>query len=132
VSPETPVTTSTNIVGVEAMAAHIEAITCTGASVMIAQRIVVYLPSRRALESSVRPFVGPSYRSGFVPQRLSPSITVRPNPKFGSLIFVWLISWAGPPTTTSSSDSFPYSYQTPLERGSRTSHLDRSITRMTR
>jgi hypothetical protein len=40
-----PVTTSTNVAGVEAMTAHLEAITCTGAGIMIAQRIAVHLPS---------------------------------------------------------------------------------------
>jgi hypothetical protein len=127
-SPETPVMTSTNAASIEAMTAHLEATTCTRAGVMIAQRIAVHLPSHRALESSARPFAGPSFRSGFAPQRLSPSITVRPNPNFGSLISAWLVSWAGPPTTESSSDSFPYSYQSPLEHGLRTSHLDRSTT----
>jgi hypothetical protein len=123
-----PVTTSTNVAGVEAMTAHLEAITCTGAGIMIAQRIAVHLPSHQALESLARPFAGPSFRSGFAPQRLSPSITARPNPNFGSLISSWLVCWAGPPMTALSSDSFPYSYRTPLERGSRTSRLDRSIT----
>jgi hypothetical protein len=55
------VKTSTNAVGVEAMTAHLEAITCTGAGVMTAQRIAVYLLSRWALESSARPFVGPNF-----------------------------------------------------------------------
>jgi hypothetical protein len=64
----------------------------------------------------------------FHPQQLSPSIMARPNPNFGSLISTWLVSWARPPMTESSSDSFPYSYRTPLEHGSRTSHLDRSTT----
>jgi hypothetical protein len=59
------VTTSTNAAGVEAMTVHLEATTCTGAGVMIAQKIAVHLPSCRALESSARPFVGPSFRFGF-------------------------------------------------------------------
>jgi hypothetical protein len=113
------------------MMAHLEATTCIGAGVMIAQRIAVHLLSCRVLESLARPFIGPSFRSGFAPRRLSPSIMARPNPNFGSLISTWLVSWAGPPTTASSSDSFPYSYRTPLERGSRTSLLDRSTTRTT-
>jgi hypothetical protein len=46
VSPETPVTTSTNDAGVEAMTTHLKATTCTGAGVMITHRIVVHLPSR--------------------------------------------------------------------------------------
>jgi hypothetical protein len=131
-SPEMPVTTSTSVVGVEVMTVHPEATTCTGVGAMIARRIVAHLPSHRALESSARPSAGPSFRSSFVPQRLSPSITARPNPNFGSLISAWLVSWAGPPTTVSSFDSFPYSCQTSLERGSRTSHLERSTTGATR
>jgi hypothetical protein len=91
-SLETPVTTSTNTVGVEAMTVHPEATTCIGEGVMTARRITSHLPSRRALKSSVRPSTGPSFRSGFTPQRLSPSITARPNPNFGSLIFAWLVS----------------------------------------
>jgi hypothetical protein len=109
-SPETLVTTSTNGASVEAVTAHLEASTCTGAGVMIAQRITTHPLSHRALESSARPFIGPSSRSGFTPQRLLPSITARPNPNFGSLISAWLVSWVGPPTTESSSDSFPCSY----------------------
>jgi hypothetical protein len=68
VSPDTPVTTSTNATGIEAMMVYLEAITCTGAGVMIAQRTAVHLLSHRALESSARPFTGPSFRSGFAPQ----------------------------------------------------------------
>jgi hypothetical protein len=53
---------------------------------------------------------------------------VKPNPNFGSLTFAWLVSWVGPPMTGSSFDNFPYFCRTPLEPGSRTSHLDRSTT----
>jgi hypothetical protein len=67
VSPEMPVTTSTSVAGVEAMTVHLKATTCTGVDVMIAQKIVVHLSSRRTLESSARPFVGPSFRSDFAP-----------------------------------------------------------------
>jgi hypothetical protein len=67
-SPEMPVTTSTSVVGIEAMTVHLEATTCTGADVMIAQKIVVHLLSRRALESSARPFVGLNFRSDFAPR----------------------------------------------------------------
>jgi hypothetical protein len=62
-----PVMTSMSVAGVEAMTVHLEATTCTGADVMIAQKITVHLPSRRALESSARPFIGPSFRSDFAP-----------------------------------------------------------------
>jgi hypothetical protein len=126
-----PVMTSTSAADVEAMTVSLKATACTGADVMITQKIAVHLPNRRALGSSARPFVGPSFRSDFAPRRLSPSITARPNLNFGSLIFAWLVSWTGPPMTASSSDSFPYSYWIPLERGSRTSCLDRSTTRTT-
>jgi hypothetical protein len=125
------VTTSTNAASVEAVTVHLEATTSTGAGAIIARRIAVRPSSHRALESLARPFVGPSFRSGFAPQRLSPSITTKPNPNFGSLISSCLVSWAGPPTTESSSDSFPCSYQTPPEHDSRTSYLDRSTTGMT-
>jgi hypothetical protein len=103
----------------------------TGAGVTIARRITARRLNRRALESSTGPFVGPSFRFNFALQQLSPSITVRPNPSYGLLTSVWLVSWAGPLTIESSSDSFPCSYRTPLEHGLRTSHLDRSTTRMT-
>jgi hypothetical protein len=65
-SPEMPVTTSTSVVGIEAMTVHLEA--TTWADVMIAQKIVVHLLSRRALESSARPFVGLNFRSDFAPR----------------------------------------------------------------
>jgi hypothetical protein len=64
-SPETPIMTSTNAIGIGVMTAHLEATTCIGVGVMTAQRIIVHLLSRRALESSARPSAGPSYRSGF-------------------------------------------------------------------
>jgi hypothetical protein len=91
-SLEMPVTTSTSAIDIEAMTVSLKATACTGADVMIAQKITVHLPNHRALGSSARPFVGPSFRSDFTPRRLSPSITVRPNPNFGSLISAWLVS----------------------------------------
>jgi hypothetical protein len=36
--------------------------------ITITQRITVHPPSRWALESSARPFIGPSFRSGFAPR----------------------------------------------------------------
>jgi hypothetical protein len=68
VSPETPVMTSTNAASVEAVMLCLEATTSTGADVMIARRTAAHPPSRQALESSARPFVGPNFRSGFTPQ----------------------------------------------------------------
>jgi hypothetical protein len=55
------VMTSMSTTDVEAMTVYLEATTCIGVDVMIAQKIVVHLPSRWALESSARPFVGPSF-----------------------------------------------------------------------
>jgi hypothetical protein len=66
-SPETPVMTSMNTTSVEAVMAHLEATTHIGVGVMIARRIAAHPPSRRALESSARPFEGPSFRSSFTP-----------------------------------------------------------------
>jgi hypothetical protein len=120
--------TSTSVASVEAVTTHLEATMSIGTGVTIPRRITVLHPSRRALEFSAGPFAGPSFRFGFTPRRLSPSITARPNPSYGLLTSVWLVSWAGPPMTESSFDSFPCSYRTPLEHGSRTSHLDRSTT----
>jgi hypothetical protein len=130
-SPKMPVTTSTNAAGAKVVTVQLEATTSTRAGVMTAWKIVAHHPSRRALGFLARPFTKHYFLFGFAPQQLSPSITVRPNLNFGSLIAAWLVSWAGPPMTVSSFDSFPFSYRTPLEHGSRTSHLDRSMTRMT-
>jgi hypothetical protein len=66
-SPEMPVMTSTSVTDVEAMMVLLEATTCTGADVMIALKIAVHLSSRRALESSARPVVGPTFQSDFAP-----------------------------------------------------------------
>jgi hypothetical protein len=114
--------------GAKVVTMQLEATTSTRMGITIARRIIARHPSHQALESSARPFVKHYFRFCFTPQRLSPSITVRPNPNFGSLISTWLVSWVGPLMTMSSFDSFPYSYRTPLEHGSRTSHLDRSTT----
>jgi hypothetical protein len=61
VSPEMPVTTSMSVADVKAMMVHLEATTYTGAGVMTALKIAVHLLSHRALKSSARPFVGPSF-----------------------------------------------------------------------
>jgi hypothetical protein len=123
-----PVTTSTNAAGAKVVTVQLEATTSIGVGVTIARRIVAHHPSHQAPGFSTKPFAKHYFRFGFAPQRLSPSIMTRPNLNFGSLISTWLVSWAGPPMTVSSFDSFPYSYRTPLEHGSRTSLLDRSTT----
>jgi hypothetical protein len=125
-----PMTTSTSAAGANVVMVQLEVTTSTEVGVTIAPRIAVHHLSHRALESSARPFETPSFRSDFAPHRLSPSTTMRPNPNFGSLTSAWLVSWAAPPTTESSSDNSPCSYRTPLEHGSRISHLDRSMTGM--
>jgi hypothetical protein len=61
------VMTSTNAASVEAVTPRLEATTSIGAGVMIAQRTVAHSSNRRAIESSARPFVGPSFRSDFTP-----------------------------------------------------------------
>jgi hypothetical protein len=84
-----------------------EATTSTRADVMTARKIVAHHLSRQALRFSARPFAKHYFQFSFAPQRLSPSITARLNPNFGSLIYAWFVSWAGPPMTVSSFDSFP-------------------------
>jgi hypothetical protein len=109
----------------------LEATTSTEASVTTARRIIAHHLSHWAPVFSARPFAKHYFRFSFNPQRLSLSITARPNLNFGSLISAWLVNWARPPMTVSSFDNFPCSYKTPLEHSSRTFHLDRSMIGMT-
>jgi hypothetical protein len=60
-------TTSTSIADVKAMTVHLETTMCTEAGVTTALKIAVLLLSHQALESSARPFVGPSFRSDSAP-----------------------------------------------------------------
>jgi hypothetical protein len=98
-SPEMPVTTSMSTAGANVVTVQLGVTTSTGAGVTIAPRIAAHHPSHQALESLARPFKTPSFQSGSAPRRLSPSITARPNPNFGSLTSAWLVSWAAPPMT---------------------------------
>jgi hypothetical protein len=130
VNLETPVTTSLSAGGASVVTVQLEATTSTGADATIARRIEALHPSHQALGSLAKPSVKHYFWLGS-PPRLLPSIMAKPNPNFGSLTSAWLISWVGPSTTRSSFDNFPCFYRTPLEPGSRTSHLDRSTTRVT-
>jgi hypothetical protein len=55
------VMTSTSVADVKAMTVHLKATTYTGAGVMTTLKIAVNLSSHWALESSARPFIGPSF-----------------------------------------------------------------------
>jgi hypothetical protein len=125
VNPEMPVTTSMSPVSARVVTVQLEATTSTEVGVTIAQRIVARHPSHQALGCSARPFVKHYFRLGSAPTTLTKYNS------FGSLTSAWLVSWVGLPMTGSSFDNFPCSCRTPLEPGSRTSHLDRSTTGVT-
>jgi hypothetical protein len=126
---EMPVTTSTSARGVRVVTAQLEATMSTGAGATTARRIEALHPSHQALGSLARPFVKHYFRldSAPPPQPL-PSITAKPNSNFGSPTSIWLASCVGLPMIGSSFDNFPCFYRTLPEPGSRTSHLDRSMT----
>jgi hypothetical protein len=117
-----PVIISTSTARAKVVTVQLKVAMSTGAGVTTAQRIAVHHSSDRALESLARPFETPSFQSDFTPHQLSLSTTVRTNPNFGSLTSAWLVSWAAPQMTESSSDN------PPIPIGHRSSVAQRSPT----
>jgi hypothetical protein len=131
VNLEMPVTTSTSAGGVRVVTVQLKATMSIGAGATTTRRIEALHSSHPALGSLARPFAKHYFRLDSALPRPIPSITAKPNPNFGSPTFVWLASWVGLPMIGSSFNNFSYSYWTPPEPSSRTSHLDRSMTRAT-